>query len=163
VLLNGFERGIDGLGQEVSIGLVRVVVTLLECIRVNARSLLLSETELGSDGGPVSVLVSLLESEVILGGQQSVLRSNSINKCLVLVKEFSTICVGESSIASTAGNLRLSHEVHANVLHGVHKNSRRVSDVPLVSENKGGVNFRVIKETSSSPLKSSLIEASVKY
>lgn len=161
MLLNGFERGIDGLGQEVSIGLVRVVVTLLECIRVNARGLLLSEIELGFDGGPVSVLVSLLESEVILGGQQSVLRSNFINKCLVLVKEFSTIFVGESSIASTAGNLRLSHEVHANVLHGVHKSFLRV--IRLVFDNKFGVNFRVIKETSSSPLKSSLIEASVKY
>lgn len=84
MLFNGFKRSIDSLGQEVSVSLVRVVVTLLECIRVNASGLLLREIELGLDGGPISVLVSLLEVEVVLGSQQSHLGS-IISGSLVLV------------------------------------------------------------------------------
>lgn len=84
MLFNGFERRIDSLGQEVSVSLVRVVVTLLECIRVNASGLLLREIELGRYGGPISVLVSLLEVEVVLGSQQSHLGS-IIRGILVLV------------------------------------------------------------------------------
>lgn len=56
--------------------------------------------------------------------------------------------IGESNVTSTAGNLRLSHEVHADVVHRVNRVSGSVGSNHEIS---------VVKETSSSPLKSSQV------
>jgi hypothetical protein len=53
------------LSQQVGVSLVRVVITLLEGVGINASGLALTEAEGRLDSGVISGLVSLLEGKVV--------------------------------------------------------------------------------------------------
>lgn len=111
--------------MKITQGLVGVVVTLLEGVRVDASSLVLGKAKLSKNTAPLLSLVPLLELEVVAWGQD---RSSKVcvGSVKVLVEKLFGLLVSEGSVASTLGDLRLSQEVHAYVLHGV---SRDVSHI----------------------------------
>lgn len=78
VLSNLVERGVNGLGQHVGVGLVGVVVTLLESVRVDTGGLGLGEAEGSLNGAPFVGLVQVLECEVVARRQE---------RCLVVVSQ----------------------------------------------------------------------------
>lgn len=131
--------------------MVGVVVTLLEGVGVDAGSLVLVKAELCRDTSPVLGLVELLELEVVARRQN---RGSKVcvGSVEVLVEKLFGLLESEGSVASTLGDLRLSQEVHADVLHGVYGNVGHVLSCRVLESESG-----VVKERSRCPLESGKI------
>jgi len=104
---------------EVTQGLVGVVVTLLEGIGVDTSSLVLVKPKLSKDAAPLLGLVPLLELEVVARRQDRCSKV-CVGGVEVLIEKLLGLLVCEGSVTSALSDLRLSQEVHADVLHGVY-------------------------------------------